>query len=93
TNLEEEYQRQALHYKQLYDTLLALDKEPGITVSGITFWGVTDPYSWLQGFSGVGGGADGRQKQCPLLFDGAYKAKPAFYAFADSRRLKNTQTK
>ncbi len=87
TNLEEEYLLQAKQYRKLYTALLELDKEPGITISGITFWGVTDPYSWLQGFSGVGGGADGKQKQCPLLFDGAYKPKPAFYAFTDDSRL------
>ena len=86
-NVDEEYNKQAYRYKAIYDKLLALDKEPGINVGGIVFWGVTDPYSWLQSFSGVGGGADGSNPQCPLLFDGNYKAKPAFYAFADADKL------
>ena len=60
-----------------------LNAEDGITVSGITIWGVIDTYSWLQQQSNVGGGATGTILQCPLLFDGNYKAKPAFYAFTD----------
>ncbi len=86
TNLDEEYERQAVRYREIYKALLALDKEAGIHVSGIIFWGVTDPYSWLQSFSNVGGASDGKQRQCPLLFDGNYRAKPAFYAFADPDR-------
>ena len=60
-----------------------LNKEDGITVSGITLWGVIDTYSWLQQMSNVGGGANGESLQCPLLFDGDYKAKPAFYVFVE----------
>ena len=87
TNFDDEYNKQAYRYKSFYDKLVELDKEKGVNVSGVIFWGVTDPYSWLQTFSGVGGGADGKQSQCPLLFDGKYKAKPAFYAFADPSKL------
>ena len=86
-NPEEEYNKQAYRYKAIYDKLVELDKESGINVNGIVFWGLLDPYSWLQTFSGVGGGADGSQKQCPLLFDGKYKAKPAFYAFTNPDKL------
>ena len=86
-NTGEEYNRQAYRYKAIYDKLVALDKEPGINVAGLVFWGVTDPYSWLQSSSSVGGGADGTKTQCPLLFDGGYKAKPAFWAFADADKL------
>ncbi|MBQ9538977.1 MAG: endo-1,4-beta-xylanase [Treponema sp.] len=84
---DEEYNRQAYRYKAIYDKLVELDKEPGINVEGIVFWGVTDPYSWLQSSSSVGGGANGKQTQCPLLFDGNYKAKPSFWAFADADKL------
>ena len=35
----------------------------------------------------MGGASDGTQTQCPLLFDGKFKAKPAFYAFADPDKL------
>ena len=56
------------------------DREP--VVSGITFWGTVDHYSWLQFSSNVGGGADGAHPQCPLLFDDKYEPKPSFYVFA-----------
>ena len=81
--LPEEYQRQAAYYSAIYETMKKLNAEDGITVSGITIWGVIDTYSWLQQQSNVGGGATGTILQCPLLFDGNYKAKPAFYAFTD----------
>ena len=81
--LPEEYARQAAYYSQIYELMKKLNAEDGITVSGITIWGVIDTYSWLQQQSNVGGGATGTILQCPLLFDGNYKAKPAFYAFTD----------
>ena len=39
-------------------------------ISAVVFWGVTDVGSW-------------REKQQPLLFDGGYMAKPAFYSIID----------
>ncbi len=81
--LPDEYARQAAYYSSIYELLKSLNSEEGITVSGITIWGVIDTYSWLQQQSNVGGGATGTILQCPLLFDGKYKAKPAFYAFVD----------
>ena len=83
----DEYTKQAYRFKSLFDTMKALDAEEGIDVSGITMWGAIDSNSWLQNSSNVGGGTDGTQKQCPLLFDGDYKAKPAFWAFVDSSKL------
>ncbi len=77
----------AYRYKDIYDRLLSLNKEKGITVSGITFWGTMDKYSWLQSSSSVGGGADGTQRQKPLLFNDNYKAKNAYYVFADQKNL------
>ena len=79
--LEDEYKKQATRYKELYDKMLELDKEDSINFKGLVFWGVTDQYSWLHTFSGVGGGADGKHHHCPLLFDGNYKEKPAYFAF------------
>ncbi len=39
-------------------------------ISAVVYWGITDPASW-------------RASQQPLLFDGEYKAKPAYYAIIE----------
>lgn len=83
---EEEFAVQGRRYKELYDTVKSL-REEGVNITNITLWGVVDKNSWLQTFNSVGGSADGRQKQCPLLFDDDYQVKPAFWAFADSSKL------
>ena len=70
----------------LYPIVQAL-KADGINISGITMWGVIDTYSWLNDQATVGGGTDGTQAQCPLLFDGDYQAKPAFWGFVDPTKL------
>ena len=90
---DQEYMEEALAYQSIFEVLKKLDAIPGYEVGGITFWGVTDPYSWLQSRSNVGGGTDGTKKQVPLLFDGDYKAKPAYWAFVDPSRIKVVQKK
>lgn len=87
TNKEAEYTKQAYRYKDLFDKMYELDKENGINISSVTMWGVYDGASWLNSSSSVGGGADGTRKQCPLLFDDAYQAKPAYYGIVDSSKL------
>ena len=72
-------------HKNLFEAIKALNKN-GPKVSGLTVWGVIEPNSWLHGQSNVGGGANG-SKQCPLLFDGNYKAKPAYWAYVDASKL------
>lgn len=84
SNPEEEYQKQAERYQAIYDKLVELNSEEGIHITGITFWGTDDGHSWLQTFNGAGGGADGSQKQCPLLFDAEYQPKPTYYVFTGS---------
>lgn len=84
--IEQEYKRQADYYHSFYQCIQKLRAE-GINFTGMTFWGVIDPNSWLQSSSNVGGGADGKITQHPLLFDGGYQAKPAFWAFADETRF------
>lgn len=79
---EDEYQRIASRYKSYYNSILSLRKQ-GVNVTGMTFWGTIDKYSWLQSRSNVGGGTDGTRKQCPLLFDDNYNVKPAYWAFVD----------
>ena len=82
---ESEYTKMAYCHKQLFDAAKDLKKN-GTNVAGITVWGVIEPNSWLHSQSNVGGGADG-SKQCPLLFDGKYKAKPAYWAYVDATKL------
>lgn len=41
----------------------------------VTFWGFTDAHSWIDGFFGP---------DDPLLFDAAYRAKPAFFGVEDA---------
>lgn len=47
-----------------------------------------DKNSWLQTSSSVGGGTDGKRKQCPLLFDDDYQVKPSYWAFVNVEPLK-----
>lgn len=82
---ESEYTKMAYCHKNLYEAIKALKAE-GTNVSGITVWGVIEPNSWLHSQSNVGGGANG-SAQCPLLFDGNYKAKPAYWAYVDASKL------
>ena len=82
---ESEYTKMAYCHKNLYEAIKAL-KEEGANVSGITVWGVIEPNSWLHSQSNLGGGASG-SAQCPLVFDGNYKAKPAYWAYVDATKL------
>lgn len=90
---DQEYQDQALCYQSIFEVLKKLNAIDGYEVGGITFWGVTDPTSWLQNRNDVGGGSDGLRSQCPLLFDGNYEAKPAYWAFVDPSKIKIVQKK
>ena len=83
---KEEYEKQKDRYNVLYYVLKNRNGQAGISVTGITFWGTVDHYSWLQSHSNVGGGNTGSLKQCPLLFDENYEPKPAFYVFATENK-------
>jgi len=87
-----EYRKQYYKYKEIYQGLKEL-KDDGVTLRTITVWGVIDGHSWLQSQNNVGGGSNGKQKQCPLLFDDDYKAKPLFYALCgeDMPEIKKTE--
>ena len=82
---ESEYTKMAYCHKNLYEAIKALKAE-GTNVSGLTVWGVIEPNSWLHSQSDLGGGASGSAR-CPLLFDGNYKAKPAYWAYVDATKL------
>ncbi|MCQ2555381.1 MAG: endo-1,4-beta-xylanase [Clostridia bacterium] len=82
-----EYTKQAYKYKAIYDSLKKLNEEGIVKPTGMTVWGVIDGNSWLQAYTGVGGGVTDGSPQCPLLFDDDYHAKPAFWAIADPTQL------
>lgn len=85
--LAAEYERQAKRYQDIYTSVRRL-KEEGYKVGSITIWGVIDKNSWLQTSSSVGGGTDGKRKQCPLLFDDNYQVKPSYWVFVNVEQLK-----
>lgn len=74
-------------YLNLYNTIKELKSE-GYNISGFTFWGNIDKYSWLQSKSNVGGGMTTSSRQFPLLFDDDYNVKPAYWAFVDPTKIK-----
>jgi endo-1,4-beta-xylanase len=55
-----------LRQGSLYATLFTIFQDHAANISRVTFWGLDDTHSW-------------RAASKPLLFDGNYKAKPAFY--------------
>ena len=69
--------RQAERYKQFITKIIDLKNE-GMNITALVFWGVMDSTSWLGGY--------------PLLFDGKYKAKPAFYSIVDNVPVLPTPT-
>lgn len=82
---EKEYKAQYGRYKLLYNVMQTRNEEEDTNITGITFWGTVDHYSWLQNSSNVGGGSTENLPQCPLLFDENYQVKPAFYAFTEKK--------
>ena len=85
--LEDEYTKQAHAYKNLYKAMKKVNDEGSAKVGGFIVWGVIDGNSWLQAYTGVGGGVTDGRPQCPLLFDDDYRAKPAFWGIVDPTRL------
>lgn len=68
--------KQAKRYQELFEAL----KENRDIVSAVVFWGISDKYSWLNGFPV-------KRTNAPLLFDRNFKAKPAFWAIVDPSKL------
>ena len=69
--LEKEYNRQAQYYQKIYDVLRKLHSE-GVNLRGMSFWGVSDRYTWLSG-------------QHPLLYDKDLEPKPAYEVFMNDK--------
>ena len=79
----DEYEKQRARYGSIYYILKSINASDEVNITGITFWGTADHYSWLQSRSNLGGGNTGGLNQCPLLFDENYQPKPCFYVFAN----------
>lgn len=79
---EAENEKLRKRYNMLYFNIQSANNTEGVNVTGITWWGTVDHYSWLQTASFVGGGNTTNLPQCPLLFDDKYEPKPCFYVFA-----------
>lgn len=76
-------EKQAERYRAIFDMLGKHIREG--TITRVTFWGLTDGQSWLNGFP-----VRGRTNH-PLLWDRDYQPKPAFDAALES--LRSTMTK
>ncbi len=82
-----EYIKQAVRYRDIYNAMKELNDSGNVKMTGMIVWGVIDGNSWLQAYTGVGGGVTDGRPQCPLLFDDDYAPKPAFYAITDQAKL------
>lgn len=76
-------QEQAELYGEIFRILRKYStpwKEGAGVVTGATFWGVADDYTWLDSQNQAGGGSSANRKDYPLLFDENHQPKKAFYA-------------
>ncbi len=78
---EEELIKQAYHYKNIFEMFKKVSDD-GVNLTNVTVWGATDAHSWLSMPEYSGG-----KQHYPLLFDGDYKAKPAYYGIVDPSQL------
>ena len=91
-DLETEFTKEGHRYKDIYEIVRKINEEHkkgslNGYVQNITIWGTHDPVSWLKTSNSVGGSADGKTPQYPLLFDDYYGAKPAYWAFVNASQL------
>lgn len=93
-DLETEFAKEGHRYKDIYEIVRKINAEHKSDpdslkgyVQNITIWGTHDPVSWLKTSNSVGGSADGKTPQYPLLFDDYYGAKPAYWAFVKASQL------
>jgi endo-1,4-beta-xylanase len=75
---EEASTAQVRIYREVMEAALA-----NPSVRALATWGVTDRYSWIPGLTG--------HRDAPLLFDAAYRPKPAYFAL--QRLLSRTSKK
>lgn len=61
---------------ELYEAVFRLLKEYRDVITGVTFWGAADDYTWLDDFPVRG------RKNWPFLFDAEHRPKIAYYRVA-----------
>jgi len=61
---------------ETYDTLFSALRSRKDSITGVIFWGISDDTSWLRSYFGT-------RLDWPLLFDGNYEPKHAFWAVAN----------
>lgn len=69
-------QKQVAQYDMIFNVL----REYKNTLTGVTFWNISDQYSWLDTYP-----VEGR-KNYPLLFDKNLKPKKAYYKVTDFKK-------
>ena len=65
-------------YYNIMKMLVRLDRSKAANITNVTFWGLTDDVTWLTNFK--------REKSYPLLFEGDFTAKDAFYRVIQASR-------
>jgi len=68
-----------------YEALFKLFLKHKDKITRVTFWGVNDGQSWLNGWPVRG------RTNYPLLFDRQYKPKPAYYKVLELKTKKNAE--
>lgn len=69
--------KQATRYKRLFLLYRTMVEKERANISNVTFWGITDDTSWL----------NGTKASYPLLFDRKVKTKAAFYGVIQDDRI------
>ncbi len=78
---EASMQELAERYRQIFSILIKCQKTGEANLTSVTFWGLRDEDSWLHLFR--------KEKSYPLLFDGAYEPKAAYYAVLAEAQKQN----
>jgi endo-1,4-beta-xylanase len=76
TDLTEPTEEMMLLQAERYEQFFRLFKEYKDVITGVTFWGAADDYTWLDNFPVRG------RKNWPFLFDAEHQPKPAFWKAA-----------
>lgn len=67
---EEMIERQRQRYEQIFNLFRSYKD----VITGVTFWGAADDYTWLDHFTGK------ERKTWPMLFNDRHEPKPCFWA-------------